>query len=374
MSEMTSNTPDVFSPISTDMFEEGQTMTTTDVFATSWSCRETDVEEDSSQTPDEMSDTCQPIETFESAQSACSPDDKASDLSKDGADGLASDFQQMIKCHNETSSQTSPRLERNFPPSELVCIPQSSLTLPGVQLKQSNVDLVFVKARNEQNAVDSLVISTPIAPEPLHDGQLLGRQLVEESDSVMKQNPEQKEDEISESLQFLRKMSNSNQSEQDIDVLDLPPLPPGICLIPLFEDSKNAQQTNSSLVNASEGSIKDQEKQEMHDQDLKTSENHLVKQKRRPWHSSQLVIQHCAPSALKFKVKSAIPDNLLNTLVQTCQSSQNFPELKSQVKKLKLKVVQIARSVRQVIDPNFDSDWLIFCLRYSFNPVQFLKS
>lgn len=180
----------------------------------------------------------------------------------------------------------------------------------------------------------------------LNKSQKLIEKKTRMSQNLKEQDPKsEKLNEVSESVLFLQKTSNSQLTIDETDVNDLPLLPPGICENASSTDSDDTSLSEQSLDDALEAS---KEEQEVNLEESKDLQNCILTKNKKIWNSDCLVLRHCSPHAMKFKMKSAVPEELLNIIVQNCQSSSNFPELKSETKKLKLKVLQIARSVRQV--------------------------
>lgn len=174
------------------------------------------------------------------------------------------------------------------------------------------------------------------------------------SENLVEQNlKSEKLNEVSESYLFLQKTSNSQQTNDETDLNDLPLLPPGICDNAASTDSDESEESEDSLDDLPEAS----KEPELNLEESTKAQNCVLTKTKKIWTSDCLVLRHCSPHALKFKMKSAIPEELLNTIDQNCQALSNFQELKTETKKLKLKVFQIARSVRQVID---------FCIEFYF--------
>eukprot|EP00210_Caulerpa_lentillifera_P007020 g6714.t1 len=182
-------------------------------------------------------------------------------------------------------------------------------------------------------------------PNPLSHQELVRERQWLGDEAVNQEIKVEGTDKGSESLLFLKKSSNSQKQLEDIDVNDMPLLPPGICDIE--RRSTDSDDYSSISDHSSVESMEHQEQENIvkKNDNLETNDN---KQRLKTWTSESLVLLHCSSEALKFKMKSSIPDELLNTVIESCQSSSNFPHLKHDVKTLRLKVLQIARSIRQV--------------------------
>lgn len=207
----------------------------------------------------------------------------------------------------------------------------------------------------------------------LNKPQELVKDRIRMSGNLVEQDPKsEKLNEVSESFLFLQKTSNSQQTNDETDLNDLPLLPPGICEIAPSTDSDETDQSEDSLDDLPEAS----KEQDVNLEESENTQNCVLTKTKKIWTSDCLVLRHCSPHALKFKMKSEIPEEVLNTILQNCQSLPNFPELKSETKKLKLKVFQISRSVRQVIDflSEFYLCLILTVFRFQFNLELFLRS
>eukprot|EP00210_Caulerpa_lentillifera_P002915 g2783.t1 len=161
------------------------------------------------------------------------------------------------------------------------------------------------------------------------------------------------ENSVSESVLFLQKLPLSQQKMEDPDGTSMPILPPGICNSSVSETSDDTSLTTTRRSSSSNHSLDalfaPQQDTEVDFKEAEGLDKSLVKPKKQIWNFNQRVIRHCSLMALKFKIGSVIPKDVLNNIIEICHASQNFPKIKSQIKKLRLKVFQIARSVRQVL-------------------------